>query len=260
MRLAPDVGSRCLVIGGCGGIGLAYVAALAAAGSRVAVVDIEASLAATRLPEGVLSAAIDTGDDRSLPNHIARIGEAWGGFDVFAYVSGINIPITPVETTPLAAFRQVLDVNLVSAFVAAQAAIPYLRRAPAAAVVFVASGLYANAEAGFGAYCASKGGMVSLMKVLAKEGAPGIRCNAVAPGLVETAFLTGGTGQGGVSGASGAFLESLGAQGERIRASIPLGRIATPADVVGPMLFLSGPASAYLTGQVIYVNGGRFSP
>ena len=260
MRLAPEDGSRCLVVGGCGGIGLAYVDALVAAGARVALLDIEPSLATTSLPAGVRAAAIDTADETSLQDHIADIGEDWGGFDVFAYVSGINIPVMPVETTPLAAFRQVLDVNLVSAFVAAQAAVPFLKRAPAASMVFVASGLFANAEAGFGAYCASKGGMVSLMKVLAKECAPQVRCNAVAPGLVETAFLTGGTGQGGVAGSSGAFLHSLGAQGERILASIPLGRIATPADVVGPMLFLSGPASGYLTGQVLYINGGRFSP
>jgi 3-oxoacyl-[acyl-carrier protein] reductase len=91
--------------------------------------------------------------------------------------------------------RRTHDINLRGAFLTAKAATPLMRR-PGGAMAFVSSGLAINVEPGFAAYTASKAGLLGLMKVLAKELAPDIRVNAVAPGLVETAFLAGGTGQG----------------------------------------------------------------
>jgi NAD(P)-dependent dehydrogenase (short-subunit alcohol dehydrogenase family) len=260
LRLGPDVSARCLVIGGCGGIGLEYVKGLVAGGARVAVMDLPASLASVPLPEGVLAVAMDVTQDDHLQGAIRQLAEDWDGLDVFAYVSGINTAPTPIVDAKLSDMRRIIDINLVAAYVAAQAALPHLKRSPGSSMVFVSSSLHGNAEAGFGAYAASKGGMVSLMKVLAREGAPQVRANAIAPGLVETAFLSGGTGNGGTAGSSDDFLSKQGAQGERIRASIPLGRVASPEDIAEPMLFLSGPASRYMTGAVLYVNGGRFTP
>ena len=260
-RLGPEPGARCLVLGGCGGIGRAYVAGLLAAGAQVAVLDLPASMAERPPAGGVRAVPVDATDAEGLTAAVAALGEDWGGLDVFAFVTGMNTPNRPLEETPLADVRKVIEINLLSAFTATRAAMPLLRRSPAAAAVFVASGLHANVEPGFAAYSASKGGLVSLMKVVAKEGAPGIRANAVAPGAVETAFLTGGLGHGGTEGGPGAFLHHVGEEKARkVLATIPMGRIARPDEVAAPMLFLSGPASGYLTGQVIYVNGGRFSP
>ena len=259
-RLGPEAGSRCLVVGGCGGIGLAYVRGLLAGDARVAVLDMPSSLSIDALPPEVWALPVDVTDHATLRRTISLVGDSWNGIDTLAFIAGVNIALTPVAETPLDSFRAVMDVNLTAAFLTPQVAMPYLKRAEAASIVFVSSSLHANAEAGFGAYATSKGGLVSLMKVLAREGAPHIRANAVAPGLVETALLSGGTGRGGRTGASGDFLHRQGAQGERIRQSIPLGRIASPEEVAAPMLFLSGPASSYMTGQTLYVNGGRFTP
>jgi 3-oxoacyl-[acyl-carrier protein] reductase len=260
LRIGPAPGTRCLVIGGCGGIGLEYVQGLLASGARVAVMDLPASLREVTLPAQVEGIAVDVTDHALLERSIVELGARWQGLDVFAYVSGINTAPTRMVDAKLEDVLRIFDINLIGAYVAARAALPLLKGTPGAAMVFVSSTLHANAEAGFGAYAASKGGMVSLSKVLAKEGAPEVRSNAIAPGLVDTAFLSGGTGHGGAAGASDDFLTKQGAQGERIRASIPLGRVAIPSEIALPMLFLSGPASIYMTGQTLYVNGGRYTP
>lgn len=260
-RLGPPPGARCLVLGGCGGIGRAYLRGLLAAGARAAVLDLPASMAERPPEAGVEAVPVDATDEAGLARAIDGIGAAWGGIDVLAFLTGMNTGLRPLAELATADIRRVLEINLVSAFTATRAALPWLRRSEAAAAVYVSSGLHAFAEPGFSAYGASKGGLVSLMKVVAKEEAPRLRANAVAPGAVETAFLSGGLGHGGHEDEPGAFLRQFGKErAGRVLASIPLGRIAQPEDVAAPMLFLSGPASQYLTGQVVYVNGGRFAP
>ena len=260
-RLGPLPGARCLVLGGCGGIGRTYVRGLLQAGARVAVLDLPASMAERPPEAGVEAVPVDATDEAAVTRAIDRVGEAWGGIDVFAFLTGMNVALKPLAEMAMADVRKVLEINLVSAFTTTRAALPWLKRSPAASAVYVASGLHAFVEPGFSAYSASKGGLVSLMKVVAKEGAPTLRANAVAPGAVETAFLSGGLGHGGTEGEPGAFIKQFGdTHAEKVLSSIPLRRIAQPEDVAGPMLFLSGPASQYLTGQVVYVNGGRFAP
>jgi NAD(P)-dependent dehydrogenase (short-subunit alcohol dehydrogenase family) len=260
MQLGPDSGTRCLVIGGCGGIGRAYVEGLVAGGARVAVLDLAASFASIPLPADVLSVPVDVRDEAALTQAIETIGTEWAGLDVFTYVTGINGNTDPVERLSMTKARDILNVNLVAAIVATQAAMPFLRKSAAGVILFVSSGLSVHGEPTFGPYAASKGGLNALMKVLAREGAPTIRANVVAPGLVDTAFLTGGTGNGGVTGGVSGFLASHGEAGSQIMATIPLGRVAVAADIAGPMLFMSGPASRFMTGQIVHVNGGRYTP
>jgi NAD(P)-dependent dehydrogenase (short-subunit alcohol dehydrogenase family) len=260
-RLGPLPGARCLVLGGCGGIGRAYVHGLLQAGARVAVLDLRASLDARPPEDAVEAMAVDATDETALTKAIQTLGEAWGGLDVFAFITGMNTGVKPLVETAMADIRKVLEINLVSAFTATQVAMPWLARSESASAVYVASGLHAFAEPGFSAYSASKGGLVSLMKVVAKEGAPRLRANAVAPGAVETAFLSGGLSHGGREGEDGDFLRQFGEErAARMLSTIPLGRIAQPEEVAAPMLFLSGPAAQHITGQVLYVNGGRYAP
>ena len=120
-------------------------------------------------------------------------------------------------------------------------------------MVHVASSLAVKASVGYGPYGAAKAGILALMRVLATENAPGIRSNAVAPSAVRTEFITGGTGRSAYPDAPLLDLEAYGK-------ALPLGRIAEPDDVVGPILFLLGPGSRYMTGQVLHVNGGLFQP
>jgi NAD(P)-dependent dehydrogenase (short-subunit alcohol dehydrogenase family) len=99
--------------------------------------------------------------------------------------------------------------------------------------------------------------------VLAKELAPDVRVNAVAPGLVETPFLTGGTGQGNASARASIDLDDWFGGKDRAQAmrdAIPMRRIAQPDDIVAPILFLLGAGARFMTGQTLHVNGGRFLP
>jgi NAD(P)-dependent dehydrogenase (short-subunit alcohol dehydrogenase family) len=134
-----------------------------------------------------------------------------------------------------------------------RAALPLLDRGLDPAIVLTSSGLSVTADKGVGAYAGAKAFINAMTRNLAKENAPRIRVNAVAPGPIETAFLSGGTGRGGASGQAGWF-DTIRPQ---IEATIPQGRVGQPDDVVGPILFLLGQASRYMTGQVLYVNGGR---
>lgn len=152
-----------------------------------------------------------------------------------------------------------LDVNLTGAFVAAKAAMPWLRKSRVGSVLFVASGLFAKPDVGYAAYASSKGALVSLMKVLAAEGAPSVRANAVARGLIETAFLRGGTGAGAAQQGVAPFVFGAPLDDERVLQAIPLRRLGTPQDIAGAMLFLSSESAAYITGQVLFVNGGRYA-
>jgi 3-oxoacyl-[acyl-carrier protein] reductase len=120
-------------------------------------------------------------------------------------------------------------------------------------IVHVTSGLGSYGGTGYGPYAISKGGMNTLVRILARENAPSIRANAVAPGLVNTAFTRGGTGRSAECGASSVDLAKYLQQ-------VPLGRAAEPDDSVGPILFLLGPASMYISGQILHVNGGGYLP
>jgi NAD(P)-dependent dehydrogenase (short-subunit alcohol dehydrogenase family) len=120
-------------------------------------------------------------------------------------------------------------------------------------MVLMVSGLASHTRPGYGPYAACKAAMVSMTKTLALEAAPAIRVNAVGPGAVDTAFLRGGTGRSDEDQAPRLDVDAYAAM-------IPLKRIAVAGDVVGPTLFLLGPDSAYMTGQVLWVNGGAFMP
>jgi NAD(P)-dependent dehydrogenase (short-subunit alcohol dehydrogenase family) len=95
--------------------------------------------------------------------------------------------------------------------------------------------------------------MIALTKTLAIEHAPTVRANAVGPGAVDTAFLRGGTGRSEERNASTLDIEAYSAM-------IPLRRIAVAEDIVGPVMFLLGAQSAYMTGQTLWVNGGAYMP
>jgi 3-oxoacyl-[acyl-carrier protein] reductase len=174
------------------------------------------------------------------------------------HLPGYMTPQVDLDTLTAEQFDEGMAVNLRSAFLALKEALPMLRANGGGSVLLMASGLATLVERGTATYSAAKAGIVALTKGLAKENAPAIRVNCIAPGAVDTAFLHGGTGRGG-DGARGSkktiMVKDMNL--DRIVSTIPLGRIAVADDVVGPMLFLLGPAARYLTGQTLYINGGR---
>lgn len=241
--------SRIAILGGAGGIGRALVAALASAGDEVVVLDLQASL--DRHALAVPSIAIDVLSESAIAASMTELGRLWPSVDGFVNLAGYNSKLQPLAETPADYFDDIIAGNLRGAFLSTKAILPLM--AENSSIVMVASGLASFVRPGYGSYAAAKAGVIALAKTLAHECAPRVRVNTVAPGLVDTAFLRGGTGRSDESGESVvSFAPYL--------AAIPLKRLALPEDVVGPVRFLLGRDSAYMTGQVLWINGGAYMP
>jgi NAD(P)-dependent dehydrogenase (short-subunit alcohol dehydrogenase family) len=241
---------RLAVLGGAGGIGRALVARAVAEGWQVSVLDLPASLSRHPVPVGVRAIGLDGSDEASVASAFAQLGEALDGF---VNLAGFASPMQKLGEVEPAVWDEVVMGNLRTAFLSARAALPLLAKGEAPAMVLMVSGLASHTRPGYGPYAACKAAMVSMTKTLALEAAPAIRVNAVGPGAVDTAFLRGGTGRSDEDQAPRLDVDAYAAM-------IPLKRIAVAGDVVGPTLFLLGPDSAYMTGQVLWVNGGAFMP
>jgi 3-oxoacyl-[acyl-carrier protein] reductase len=251
MRMAPPEGARVLVTGGAGGIGRGLVTALQQAGCKVAVMDLPVSLARHPAAEGVVAIEADLSDEASVGAAFAALSRQWDGLDGLVMLAGFSLARQPISTFEASAWDSVIAGNLRSTFLTARAALPLLHKGDNPSVVTAASGLAVKSTPGFGPYAAAKAGVISMTKLLAAENAPKVRVNAIAPSAVDTAFLRGGTGRGGDDAAASTHVDLA-----AYAATIPMQRIATVEDVVGPVLFLLGPASGYITGQTLHINGG----
>ncbi len=188
----------------------------------------------------------DLTEDAAVSRAVAR-AEAWGGLDVLHHNLGTSTPGGAAETAP-ADWDRVMEVNLRSAFLLAQAALPGMRARGYGALVFVSS--VAAVRAGpyaYAAYEASKAALERLARSIARAEAPhGIRANVVRPGPIDTPHVRAVV-------APGADREEL----ARARAAmVPLGRQGTPWDVARAALFLASDDAGFVTGAVLPVDGG----
>lgn len=241
-------GRRALVTGGARGIGAATAELLARAGADVGIAFRhrfrEAESVVRQLASfGVKSFAFQ-GDLSTVQANEAFVQNAFdnfGGVDIFVGNSGVwpSVPIN-VDMLDDARWRDTLSNNLDGMFFGARAAARVL--SPGGRMVFVSSTAGQRGEAGHADYAASKGAMIAFVKSLSVELAPrDITVNCVAPGWVDTQAVErpfAGEGRG------------------RIESGIPLGRVAAPIDIAGPILFLASPLARHITGEVLNVNGG----
>lgn len=250
--LLPPPGTRVVVTGGCGGIGRAFVAAALKHGLQPAVLDLPASIAAHPVPPGVPAIACNALHEEEVRRAFAEVGALWSGAcDALVNLIGYTRERTRVEDMPSALWDDIVDGTLRSAYLVSREAIPLLRRGRSPTIVHTASTFGVRvAWPGYAPYAASKAGVINLVRALATELAPDIRVNGVAPGLIETDFLKGGTGQPERQ-------ERIDL--DRYAQTVPLGRPGQPSDIVGPLLFLLGPGAAYMTAQTIHPNGGIWS-
>jgi 3-oxoacyl-[acyl-carrier protein] reductase len=240
-------GRLALVTGGSRGIGAAAARLLAAAGADVALTCRSRRAEAEAVAGDVRAhgrRALVTAGDLADPADVSRIfGEvtaAFGRLDIFVANAGIwPEDEVPLERMGESRWHETLAANLDSVFLSTRAALGLL--ADGGTAVLVASTAAQRGEAYHADYAATKGALVALTKSLAVECAPRITVNCVAPGWVDTEMSAGAYADGGR---------------ERIERTIPLGRVATPDDVAGPILFLCSPLARHVTGEVLNVNGG----
>lgn len=244
---------RLAVLGGCGGVGRCLVQEAMKQGVDVVVMDLVASLKNHPVPEGVSSYAVDATSQSSLKSAFTSIERDWGALDGFVNLCGFVSETRPLSSFDFPEWQATIAGNLTAAFLASNLAIPLLKKGVGGSLVNTTSGLAAHTRPGFGAYAAAKAGVNSLTKTLALEHAPTVRINAVAPGAIRTAFLDGGTGR------ADNFSKPL-VNVDAMAAATPMQRIAEPTDVVDPILFLLSDASRYITGQILWVNGGGYMP
>jgi dehydrogenase/reductase SDR family protein 4 len=242
-------GRRALVTGASRGIGLAVATALAQRGAAVAITGRK--LDSLRTAAGQLQSngadvrpfVCHQGEPDAVSHLFEQLDQATFTPDIVVINAATNPIYGPLTNLDLDAWRKILDVNLTGALLTAQAAARRMLPQHRGSIVFMASIAGIDPLPGLGAYSVSKAGLLGLMRALAKElGPSGIRVNAVAPGLIETRF-------------SAALFQDRAAY-ERIIARTSLGRHGQPDDIGGAVVFLASEAAAYVTGQVLIVDGG----
>lgn len=245
-----------IVTGAASGIGLAVAERLLADGYRLGLCDFSARLTeifAAQIAAGTVVAVVgDLADARVREELVDTTSTAFGGLDALVNNAASGGEAAEVVDLDLDSLRRTLEVNVVAVIALAQLAIPLLTRSAAGRIVNMGSLFGDEPVAGGAPYCASKGAIHTLTRVLAIElGSAGITCNTVAPGFILTPMhaeeVEFQAKERGIT-ADQRYAE--------LRAQVPLQRHGVPDDIAGAVAWLLGEDSAYATGQRIAVNGG----
>ncbi|MCT9112600.1 SDR family oxidoreductase [Streptomyces avermitilis] len=243
MRTTWDFAGTRALVAGAGGIGATVAGALAEAGATVVVLDVNKGRLDEITADGVSGLTADLASADACRAAVDEAVQFLGGLDVFVHAVGLN-DRRPVLETPDEVWERLLAVNLTSAFRLGRAAGAVMVPNGYGRIVYLSSvsGLLAHKD--HAPYAATKGGVNQLLRVMAREWASsGVTVNAVAPGYTETDLTR-------------AYLATPGMRAS-LEALIPAGRLGRPEDLTGPVLFLASAESAFVTGQVLYVDGGR---
>ena len=242
-------GKTAILTGGAEGIGMTYAHALASEGASVAIWDVispDKIVAEVRAKGGkCIGMTCDVTDARAVSQNLAGVLAEFGGVQILvnnAAVFARMLDLKPFEELTSAEFDKALAVNVRGPFECAKAVSPLMRKQGYGKIVNIASGTAFKGTAGMLHYVASKGAVISMTRAMANElGGDGVRVNCIAPGLVLT--------------------EAIARPGlERFRE----GAVATrflkqpqmPQDLAGALVFLASPASDFITGQILAVDGG----
>jgi NAD(P)-dependent dehydrogenase (short-subunit alcohol dehydrogenase family) len=236
-----------LVTGGAQGIGYACAEALIEDGAKVIVADINAEgvkAAADSLGHGTIAMVCDMGDTAAIDAMFEAIQKDHGALSILVNNAGIAMPNDFFDTS-IDDFKKVIDINLTGTFHAIQRASKMMVDAKIEGAIVNMSSINAVVSIPtIPAYCASKGGVMQLTKATALAlAAHNIRVNAVGPGSIDTAMLAG----------VNANPEAM----AMVMSRTPLKRIGTPREIADVVAFLASSKASYITGETIYVDGGR---
>jgi meso-butanediol dehydrogenase/(S,S)-butanediol dehydrogenase/diacetyl reductase len=249
MRLENKV---CIITGGGSGIGRASALLFAQEGARLVVADkrVENALAVvsecTHNGAEAIAVKVDVANAAAVELMIERTLKAFDRLDVLVNNAGYGITGSVVETDP-DAWDALIAVNVRGVFLCSKYAIPVMKRTGGGTIVNTASVVAAVGIANRAAYCASKGAVAALTRAIAIDHVgDGIRCNAVAPGTIDTPY----------------FAEILGKSPDpdgvrkALAARQLLGRLGTPEEIAAGILFLAGDESRFATGTILTIDGG----
>lgn len=245
------VRDRVVAVTGAGaGMGRATAELFAERGASVVVVDLDVDAANETVDRieaddgDAISVEADVSDADGVAAFVERTVDEYGRVDVLHNNAGIPQESTPVEDVTEQTWDQIQDVNLKSAFLGAKYAVPHMREQDGGVILNTASTAGIRPRTGLSAYCASKGGMITLTKQLAHELADdGIRVNAICPVATDTGMLPEFT-------SDELTIDDM-------AETIPLGRLAEPDDIAQAAAFLASDDADMITGTALEVDGGR---
>ena len=250
MKSLFDLSSKvALVVGGHGGIGKAIALGLADAGADVAIAsrNMDALKGVVKEIEAKkrksLAVAVDITAEKQVNEMADKVVEKFRRIDILVNAAGLAIR-KPADTFPIDEWQKVMDINTRGTFLCCQAVGRVMIKQKSGKIINVSSvrGRY-GLPAGYAAYCPSKGAVDSLTRTLACEWAKhNVLVNAIAPTVVETDLTKAAL-------ADPAFAKQM-------IDRIPMGKWAMPEDIVGPTIFFAADASNFVTGQILYIDGG----
>ena len=244
-----DLTGKVALVVGVGGLGHAQALGLADCGADVVAADLNPE-PAERAAEEVrakgnqaLAVTVDVTQEPSVADMVTKTLAVFPRIDILVNAAGITVR-QPADSLPINEWQQVMDVNIRGTFLCCQAVGRVMLKQGSGKIINISSvrGRYGVPEGG-AAYCASKGAVDTLTRTLACEWAKhNVLVNAIAPTVVETDLTS-------------AILSNP-ESAQQLKARIPLGHWAVPEDIIGPTVFLASKASDFVTGQIIYVDGG----
>ncbi len=244
-------GKVAVIIGGAGGIGQILVLGLAQQGANVAIADLNLPGAEEAVREiqpkvatRIAAFPVDVTDEKSVMRLAKNVVSEFGTVDILVNSQGVNIKKPAVEF-PMQDWDKMFDINVKSIMLVCREFGKILIAKKSGKVINISSvrGIRATFWGGNEAYCATKGAVDMITRSLAAEWAPyNINVNAIGPSWIATKFAE----------------ETL-KDVERLKrglANVPLGRVGQPQDLMGACIFLASPASDFITGQILYLDGG----
>jgi 2-hydroxycyclohexanecarboxyl-CoA dehydrogenase len=236
-------GRRALVTGGASGIGAATASRLAAEGAEVVIGDLNADAATAHASEiGATAAALDVTEPQSAVDLVAEHGP----FSILVNNAGTDEFGFFADTDP-GQWQRVTAVNLFGVFACTHAVLPGMQEAGYGRIVSIASEAGRIGSKGSAVYSAAKGGVISFMKVMAREGARfGITANSIAPGPIETPLLMQALDFGEIGHK---IVDNM-------KAGTQLRRLGQPEEVAAAVAFLASDDASYVTGETLGVSGG----
>jgi NAD(P)-dependent dehydrogenase (short-subunit alcohol dehydrogenase family) len=243
-------GKVAVITGGESGIGLATARLFVAEGACVHLAGLHRERladAGAELGAAGTTSVTDVTDESQVAAAFRQAVDAFGRLDIIFSNAGISGAIAPIEAYPTDAFRRVLDVHVLGAFLVLKHGLPYL--SAGASVIINSSVVGLTSDAGISGYATAKHAQVGLMRTAAKEcAARGIRVNSIHPGPTDTEF------QREIERTASGAPDDVAAR--LFEARIPMSRHATVDEIARTVLFLASDDSAFVTGATISVDGG----